>query len=184
MLRIRVLFQEGSLSSSNKHKSTTTDLDSILNYVDSSRGLSAKVADGGRVQIAQELDGKIFNFQSHDIGEILHRMDADGKPFIQLNLKGGHKVLFTDTLIGFKPVETLGLDISRIPKVVTTPDLLSVFEAIEESMGSEAVPDNEVEILKKVYFSILAGGEQVGFDLSFERKWLSRLLASKTKACA
>lgn len=172
------------MSSSNKHKSTTTDLDNILNYVDSSRGLKAKVGDGGKVQIFQDLDGKIFTFSSQDIGEILHRMDADGKPFIQLNLKGGHKVLFTDTLIGFKPVETVGLDISRIPKVVTTPDLLSVFEAIEESMGAESGVDNEVEILKKVYFSILSGGEQVGFDLTFERKWLNRLIASRSKACA
>jgi len=172
------------LSSSNKHKSTTSDLDSILNYVDSSRGLKAKVGESGKIQIYQDLDGKIFTFSVQDIGEILHRMDADGKPFIQLNLRGGHKVLFTDTLIGFKPIETVGLDISRIPKVVTTPDLLSVFEAIEESMGAESGADSEVEILKKVYFSILSGGEQVGFDLSFERKWLNRLIASRFKACA
>lgn len=172
------------MSSSNKHKSTTSDLDSILNYVDSSRGLKAKVGESGKIQIYQDLDGKIFTFSMQDIGEILHRMDADGKPFIQLNLRGGHKVLFTDTLIGFKPVETVGLDISRIPKVVTTPDLMSVFEAIEESMGAESGADSEVEILKKVYFSILAGGEQVGFDLSFERKWLNRLIASRSKACA
>ena len=74
-----------------------TDLDSILNYVDSSRGLKAKVGESGRIQIYQDLDGKIFSFQSEDIAEILHRTDADGKPFIQLNLKGGFKVLFTDT---------------------------------------------------------------------------------------
>lgn len=170
------------MSSSNKNKSTTTDLDSILNYVDSSRGLAARISEGGSVQIHQELDGKIFRFNSHDVSEILHRTDADGKPFIQLNFKRGHKVLFTDTLIGFKPVETLGLDVTRIPKVVTTPDLLSVFEAIEEAMGAEAGGENEVEILKKVYFSILAGAEQVGFDLAFERKWLNRLIASRASA--
>lgn len=172
------------MSSSNKHKSTITDLDSILNYVDSSRGLKAQVSEGGKIQVFQNLDGKVFSFFAQDISEILHRTDADGKPFLQLNMAGGHKVLFTDTLIGFKPIETVGLDISRIPKVVTTPDLLSVFEAIEESLGAESGADTEVEILKKVYFSILSGGEQVGFDLSFERKWLSRLLASKSKACA
>ncbi|MGZ3744145.1 MAG: hypothetical protein ACXWMS_04605 [Syntrophales bacterium] len=172
------------MSSSNKHKSTNTDLDSILNYVDSSRGLEAKVGENGKIQIYQNLDGKVFNFLSEDISEILHRTDVDGKPFLQLNLKGSHKVLFTDTLIGFKPVETLGLDISRIPKVVTTPDLLSVFEAIEESLGAESGAEGEVEILKKVYFSILTGGEQVGFDLSFERKWLNRLIASRSKASA
>ena len=35
--------------------------------------------------------------------------------------------------MGFKPVEIVGLDMSRIPKVVTTPDLVSVFEAIEDA---------------------------------------------------
>lgn len=172
------------MSSSNKHKSTTVDLDSVLNYVDSSRGLKAQVGESGSVQISQDLDGKIFRFHSHDISEILHRTDADGKPFLQLNMRGGLKVLFTDTLIGFKPVETTGLDLSRIPKVVTTPDLTSVFEAIEESMGTEAGTDTEVEILKKVFLAILAGGEQVGFDLSQERIWLNRLIASKIKATA
>ena len=172
------------MSSSNKHKSTIADLDSILNYVDNSRGLEAKVIEAGRVQIQQDLDGKVFSFFAKDIAEILPRTDADGKPFIQLNFKSGHKVLFTDTLIGFKPVDILGLDVTRIPKVVTTPDLLSVFEAIEESMGAETGADTEVEILKKVYFSILSGAEQVGFELGFERKWLNRLIASRSKACA
>jgi hypothetical protein len=172
------------LSSSNKHKSTIVELDSILNYVDSSRGLEAKVIENGKVQIQQDLDGKVFSFLATDISEVLPRTDADGKPFIQLNFKSGHKVLFTDTLIGFKPIEIVGLDISRIPKVVTTPDLLSVFEAIEESMGAESGAENEVEILKKVYFSILTGAEQVGFELGFERKWLNRLIASRSKASA
>ncbi len=172
------------MSSSNKHNSTSSDLDSILNYVDNSRGLEAKLAESGKIQIYQDFDGKVFSFFSKDVAEVLHRTDSDGKPFIQLNFSSGHKVLFTDTLIGFKPIETLGLDVSRIPKVVTTPDLLSVFEAIEESMGAESGADSEVEILKKVYFSILSGAEQVGFELSFERKWLNRLVASRSKACA
>lgn len=170
--------------SSSNHKTTPTDLDSILNYVGSSRGLTAQMNEGGKVQIAQKLDGKVFSFYEHDVSEVLARTDAEGKPFIQLNFKNSHKVLFTDTLIGFKPVETVGLDISRIPKVVTTPDLVSVFEAIEESLGAESGAETEVEILKKVYFSILSGGERVGFDLTFERRWLNRLTASRIKACA
>ena len=37
---------------------------------------------------------------------------------------------------------------AKIPKVVTTPDLLSVFEAIEESVSSDT-PEHEIESLKK-----------------------------------
>lgn len=170
--------------SNSKSKSTHAELDHILNFVDSSKGLRAKINESGRVQIRQDLDGKLFTFSSQEVSEVLHRADSEGKPFIQVNFKNGSKVLLTETLVGFKPVETLGLDMGRIPKVVTTPDLVSVFEAIEESMGADNGLDTEVEILKKVYLAIITGGEKVGFDLSTERKWLNRLLASKFKASA
>lgn len=167
-----------------KSKSTHTELDHILNFVDSSKGLRAKLNETGKVEIRQDLDGKLFSFNTQDLNEVLHRADAEGKPFIQINFKNGAKVLLTDTLVGFKPLETLGLDMSRIPKVVTTPDLTSVFEAIEESLGADNGLDQEVEILKKVYNAIVSGGEKVGFDLSTERAWLNRLLASKFRASA
>ncbi|QDK36849.1 hypothetical protein [Bdellovibrio sp. NC01] len=170
--------------SNSKSKSTHAELDHILNFVDSSKGLRAKINESGRVQIRQDLDGKLFTFSSQEVSEVLHRADSEGKPFIQVNFKNGSKVLLTETLVGFKPIETLGLDMGRIPKVVTTPDLVSVFEAIEESMGADNGLDTEVEILKKVYLAIISGGEKVGFDLTTERKWLNRLLASKFKASA
>ena len=86
--------------------------------------------------------------------------------------------------MGFKPLETSGLDMGKIPKVVTTPDLISVFEAIEDSMSSDATPDHEVEILKKVFLAILQGGELAGFNLEFERRWMTRLVPSKIRASA
>lgn len=169
---------------STKSKSTVAELDHILNFVDSSKGLRAKINESGRVQIRQDLDGKLFTFTAQDVSEVLHRADTDGKPFLQVNFKNNMKVLLTETLIGFKPVEAVGLDMSRIPKVVTTPDLVSVFEAIEESLGADSGLEQEVEILKKVYLAIVTGAEKVGFDLETERKWLNRLLASKFKASA
>ena len=170
--------------SNSKSKSTHAELDHILNFVDSSKGLRAQISESGKVQIRQDLDGKLFSFTSQEVSEVLHRADAEGKPFIQVNFKNGAKVLLTETLVGFKPIETLGLDMSRIPKVVTTPDLVSVYEALEESLGADNGLDHEVEILKKVYMAIISGGEKVGFDLENERKWLNRLLASKFKASA
>lgn len=174
---------EGILS--NKSKSIHYGaLDNILNFVDASKGLRAKANGCGQIQIKQDIDEKIFSFDTQDISEVLNRTDADGKPFIQINFKLGTKVLLTETLIGFKPLETFGLDMSRIPKVVTTPDLISVYEAIEESLGADNVVDHEVEILKKVYVAIISGGEKVGFNLDTERHWLNRLLASKLRATA
>lgn len=169
--------------SSTKSKSELADLDLILNYVDNSQGLKAKRSDQARVEVHQEIDSKIFTFNTKDISEVIHRFDSDGRAFIQINFNTVNKVLLTDTLVGFKPQDTLGLDMSRIPKVVTTPDLQSVFEAIEEALSADGI-EHEVEILKKVYLAILCGGEKVGFDLRFERLWLNRLLASKLRACA
>lgn len=167
-----------------KAKSTSNDIDNILNYVDSSKGLRAKVCDGGKIEILQDLDSMGFIFHIQDIAEVLNRSDFEGKPFLQLNFKNNNKVLLTETLIGFKPVDVLGLDMARLPKVVTTPDLKSVFEAIEESLGSDISPDHEVEVLKKVYLSILTGGEKIGFKLVHQRQWINRLIASKLKASA
>ncbi len=170
--------------SNSKVKSTVTELDHILNFVDASKGLRAKVNESGKVHIQQDLDNKVFSFAKGDIQEVLHRTDSEGKSFIQLNFKNGSKVLLTDTLIGFKPIETLGLDMSRIPKVVTTPDLVSVFEAIEESLGADSGLESEIEILKKVYQAILTGGERAGLELTLERVWFNRLIASKLRASA
>lgn len=169
---------------STKSKSTHTELDHILNFVDASKGLRAKINESGRVQIYQEADGKVFSFSAQEVNEVLHRADSEGKPFIQVNFHNGTKVLLTEALVGFKPLDTLGLDMSRIPKVVTTPDLVSVFEAIEESLGADGGVEHEVEILKKVFTAIVTGGEKVGFDLTSERVLLNRLLASKLKASA
>lgn len=159
-------------------------LEEVLTYVDHSTGLSSNVSEAGDVFIRQSVDGKTFRFAMEDLNEVLSRTDADGKAFIQINFASGHKVLFTDTLVGFKPREVFGLDMAKIPKVVTTPDLLSVFEAIEETLSSDQQLDHELDVLKKVFQAILTGGEQAGFDLAFERRWLARLLPSKSRASA
>lgn len=172
------------MSESSTSPNSAQMLEEILHYVDKSSGLTSEVSDSGLVAVRQSVDGKIFKFAKDSVSELLHREDVDGKSFIQVNFSSGTKVLFTDTLVGFKPRETLGLDMTKIPKVVTTPDLISVFEAIEESMSSDQTPETEVEILKKVFQAILQGGEAAGFDLAFERRWLSRVVSSRFRASA
>lgn len=159
-------------------------LEDILGFVKSSSGLKTYSTNTHEAVIQQSVDGKLFKFQIETLNEVLQRVDADGSRFIQINFQNGNKVLFTDTLVGFKPAETIGLDMSKIPKVVTTPDLLSVFEAIEESLSSDLQHDQEVEVLKKVFVSILQGGELAGFDLKFEKKWVGRLVPAKFSATA
>lgn len=159
-------------------------LGEILRFVEKSTGLSSEIASDETVSIQQDIDGKIFQFAVTNISEVLERTDVEGKAFIQVNFTNGYKVLFTDTLVGFKPRETQGLDMGKIPRVVTTPDLLSVLTAIEDGLSSETMNDYEIEVLKRVYSAIIEGGEAAGFKLDFERLWLSRLLATNLKASA
>ena len=156
----------------------------ILDFVTHSAGLSTKEEDQSGLVISQKVDGKELGFSHDDVEEVLQRKDSDGKVFLQVNFKTGKKILLTDNLIGFKPALCRGLDMDKLPRVVTTPDLLSVVEAIEESMGSESAAFEEVELLKRVFDSVLMGAESVGFDLTSERVWLHQFCMSDRKASA
>ncbi|MGE3974261.1 MAG: hypothetical protein AB7F59_07050 [Bdellovibrionales bacterium] len=153
-------------------------VEKISHFVSHSSGLRLEVADDGSVDIHQKTDQRMIKFKSEELSDVLSREDKEGKSFIQVNFVSGRKILLTDTLVGFKPEPRASLDLSRLPRVVTTPDLLSVFEAIEEVMNSDANNNEEISVLKEVYHSILSGGEAVGFDLKSERIWLSRILVS------
>jgi hypothetical protein len=152
-------------------------IERIKQFVSQSSGLSLDVTQDS-IDIHQKTDERTIKFKLEDLGDVLTREDKEGKSFIQVNFVTGRKILLTDTLIGFKPEPRASLDLSRLPRVVTTPDLMSVFEAIEEVMNSDGKNNEEVTVLKEVYHSILTGGEAVGFDLKSERVWLSRLLTS------
>ena len=171
------------MSNSNSENIQYVVVDEVFAFIKNSSGLSYSDKES-KIVVLQKIDNKSVAFQKNEITEVLNRVDSEGRAFIQLNFKSNKKILLTDTLIGFKPVEIMGLDTTKIPKVVTTPDLLSVFEAIEDSLSSDTTPDSEVEVLKRVYQSILSGAESIGFDLKFERSWLNRITASKFKASA
>lgn len=159
-------------------------LEEVLSFVDKSKGLVSTITMAGRVFVRQAVDGRIFEFESTELTEVLQRMDGDGSPFIQLNFVSGNKVIFTDSLVGFKPKQIPGLDMSRIPKVVTTPDLTSVIDALEDCLSSEATAPVEIDVLKRVFEAILHGGELAGFDMAQEKSYLHRLLPHKFKVSA
>ena len=121
------------------------------------------------LQISQNTDGKTIIFPVADLEEVIPRIDSDGHIFLQVNFLSGKKItVLTENLIGFKPAPARGLDLGKLPKVVTTPDLLSVVEAIEDSITSEPNQPDEIEVLKRVFDSVLRGAEAVGFDITPE----------------
>lgn len=144
-------------------------LGQVKDFVNQSDGLHLKDSPlMDYVVIEQKTDGHKLTFNSFDLEEVLMRTDEKGENFLQVNFISGKKILVTDSLIGFRPLGLYGLDMEKLPKVVTTPDIQSVFEAIQESLQSN---DEQVEldVLRKVFDSVLCGGEAVGFDLKEER---------------
>ena len=156
----------------------------IRDFVSKSSGLRSKGAEQDQIHIAQNTDGKAIRFNVADLEEVVPRIDSDGHVFLQVNFLSGKKILLTQNLIGFKPVPSRGLDLSKLPKVVTTPDLLSVVEAIEDTISATPGEAGELEILKRVFDSVLKGAEAVGFDITPERVWLQSLSRNSTKASA
>ncbi|MGE0764395.1 MAG: hypothetical protein AB7N80_14025 [Bdellovibrionales bacterium] len=154
----------------------------IADFVAQSAGLKSWCLND-RIEILQKTDGKRLAFHDTDVDEVIPRLDSDGQPFLQINFNSGKKILLTDNFIGFKPAQCVGLDMDRLPKVVTTPDLISVVEAIEESMTTQ-ITNEEVDVLRRVFDSVLKGGESIGFDLTSERMWLQRITKSTGKASA
>lgn len=156
----------------------------ITEYISNSPGLEIRCGEQGEPVIFQKADGKTMRIDFHLVDEVLERTDSDGRGFLQVNFIDGRKILLTERLIGFKPAETKGLDLKKLPKVVTTPDLISVVEAIEETMSSASPRSEEVEVLRKVFESVLAGARDVGFDLDAERAWISCISSLRSKASA
>lgn len=161
-----------------------TNADIICDFIEKSSGLEMDLSRKGYILIHQRTDGKTLSICFEDIEDVIKRTDSDGQGFLQVNFCNGQKILLTEKLVGFKPARHSGLDMDKLPKVVTTPDLISVVEAIEESLNSEEPHPAEIEVLRKVFDAVLEGGEAVGFNLSFERDWVRRLSIHKYQASA
>lgn len=166
-------------------ENTAQHINDIINYLESHTHFIFKY-DEKTLELTQKEDLKNISIEFEKIEKVLIRQDVDGTRFLQINFLHGVKLLITNTLVGFKPNQLVGFDLTRIPRVVTTVDLLSVSKAIEDLFDSEETSDSkvEVEILKKVYQSILYGAESVGFKMQAEKNWLSAVLLSQSAAVA
>ena len=151
----------------------------LIKYATQAQGLELNL-ETDAFEITQTVDRKGIRFYFTQLDDVLVRDDTSDKPFLQLNFTNGDKVIITDELIGFKPYPIQGFDINKLPKVVTTSDLVSVFEAAEEAHTSGR-PD-EVVVLRQVFQSILLGGEQVGFNLKNEKNWFAQLISKSASA--
>jgi hypothetical protein len=152
-------------------------MNEILNFLENKAHFNF-VYSNDTIQLTQKEDSKRIDIQNENVDKVLARNDLDGSPFLQINFISGQKILITPSLVGFKPFEMVGFDSARIPKVVTTVDLLSVSKAMEELFDADETPNSkaEIEVLKKVYQSIMMGAENIGFKMSTEKRWFSSVM--------
>jgi hypothetical protein len=162
-----------------------TNMNLIINFLDQNKSLTYFLS-GTHLSVKQAEDQKTIIIDLDAVEKVLQRVDVDGAEFIQINFKNLTKILMTKTLVGFKPTEVVGFDSHKIPKVVTTVDLKSIILAIEELYEAEESYSTltEIEVLKKVFQSILSGAECVGFDMKPEKEWFFRYLLNHSAASA
>jgi hypothetical protein len=158
-------------------------LQSILEFTMRSSELEVEQSALDQVRIKQKVDGHMLVIRASRLQDILMRNDSDGRSFVQVNFQDGLKILITERLIGFKPaVRKTGVPVagqgaptnstkanSKLPRVVTTPDLLSVLEAMEDAAESA---DRDLTVLRELFDSIVRGAERAGFDVEKEKAWL------------
>ena len=172
------------MSQSEQNSSGLKPEQQISNFIEQSPGLEISQLPEGVYSIFQKVDGRSLRFSVTNIEEVLSRQDSDGRDFLQVNFLDGRKILITERLVGFKPAEISGLDLRKLPKVVTTPDLVSVIEAIEESVNTHGYRAEEVDVLRRVFDAVLNGAEKVGFEVGPERSWLNFITTVKRKPSA
>ena len=173
------------MNNSDKFGSGEKLLEQIFSYVDRSDNLIFAECDlSDYFIIEQKIDKRRITVNKFDVEEVLSRTDEDGQEFLQVNFVSGKKILLTEKLVGFRPLTMFGLDMEKLPKVVTTPDIMNIFDAIQESLCHEDNSSEELEVLRKVYDSVVCGGESVGFDLNEERALFSRIPTQVLPSCA
>ena len=164
------------MKSPDMKEESTTPIQSLVDFVSQCQGLSFLESGNGELTIVQRIDGKYLSFKTSDVEKVLCRVDIQNKPFLQVNFINDKKLLLTDDLIGFKPVISSGVDEERLPKVVTTPDLISFIDILENSLTKGAkVMAEDIEDVRQYFDSVLLGAEAIGFNLLCERMWIERL---------
>ena len=166
-------------------EATSQHINDVVNYLETQTQFIFKFTEE-KLELTQKEDMKKIVIDFEQIEKVLNRQDVDDSKFLQINFTNGTKILITKSLVGFKPNQRVGFDLTKIPRVVTTIDLQSVSKAIEDLFDSEETYETqtEIEILKKVYQSILYGAENVGFKMQAEKTWLTSVVLNHSAAVA
>jgi hypothetical protein len=155
-------------------------LGEIRRFISKADGLQTEERDAGQIRILQKADHRFLDIDPANLEEVLFRSDTEGRAFLQINFCTSKKILVTESVIGFKPIPVVDLAASRLPRVVTTLDIASVVDVIQDALHAQDSIDKDVRLLRQVLEAVIAGGESVGFNLREERLWVARLVYTTT----
>lgn len=157
------------------------EIKQVLNaFLSKSKSLSlieAKKSEN-EFSILQNNDKKQIFITTESIEKLLERKDQKGEIFLQINFKNGKKIILTEDFIGFAPADCVGLFGKKLPKVVTTADLLNVIDAIEGSVYGTEQYQESLSDVKLFFEAIAAGAESIGFDITGERLWVEKIVST------
>ena len=153
----------------------------IVDYIKSTKGLSLQKVDDVCLEIVQKQDLKVLTLKTETIKEVIFRYNKDYNNFLQVNFKNEGKILITDKLIGFPPKKIIDLEGIKLPKVISTLDMLSFFEMTEEYIQSDNCSVIQVVALKKVCDLILESALDVGFNVVADKTWFHQISYSLNK---
>ena len=159
-----------------KNEVNSSQVQIIVDFVSQCKGLGFLESGGEELVICQSADFKYLTLKTRMIDEVIRRMDNKKEVFLQINFLNGKKVILTDSLVGFEPFSCSDLDMNKLPKVVTTPDLLNFIEVLEESIFDTKVSPEDIKDVKQYFDSLLLGAENIGFNLICEKIWMLKLL--------
>ena len=153
----------------------------VQSFLSKSKTLSLiqKQDSENEFSILQSYDKKTLFISVESVEKVLERQDQKGEVFLQINFKNGKKIILTEEFIGFAPAGCVGLFPEKLPKVVTTADLLNVIDAIESSVYGTEQYQESLSDVKLFFEAIASGAESVGFDLTGERLWVEKIVPSQ-----
>ena len=129
--------------------------------------------------LCQVKDGKFYELFLNDVVEVFR--SKTGEKATQVNLKEGRKILLTSDWIGFPPYTFSPVLEELTAKVVTTFDLKTLIDCMESKLQKATSSEHELHLLDGLFFSVLKGGEQVGFDCSKERRYFKKIVEARSE---
>ncbi len=153
----------------------------IIQALNQAKNLKVEEYSLQSLLICQLEDDKRYELFFNDILEVFPaNLEATENFSFQVNLRESRKILITSQWIGFPPHMYSNHLEGLISQVVTTKDLKNLIVDLQKAFH-KAHNEHEIYLLEGLFFAVLEGGEQVGFDFTRERQYFKKIIEREPK---